>query len=446
MKNDFCNLSDLKNEASVESWFINPLIESLGYSKEDIALKTSIQEFRVGKGSKSVLYKPDYILQIDGIPCMVVDAKAPSENIDDWEQQCSSYCLELNKLFDYNPVSHFMLSNGIKTSVYKWDVKQPILTVGFSDFVKGNPTYKNLASTIGKASIKKQSSDLKADLENSLFKFEEVSLSNLIRKFQKLHQHIWVTEKMKPSSAFEELIKIIFVKLEKDKALHKALGDSPSPKYKDVVFSSHWITSQTESESPINDPLFRNLVQDLESDIQDGKRKRFFDPGEQISLSPETIKWIVKEIEHIDFYAMEEDVHGRMFEAFLDATARGSELGQFFTPRDIVNLMVKLASINVSKSHVDTVLDACCGSGGFLIAAMNDMLGKCNSIAGLSNIDKSRIAKQIRDESLYGIDAGNAPPMYRIARMNMYLHGDGGSNIFFPTRSTKVLVKWANIQ
>jgi len=163
-------------------------------------------------------------------------------------------------------------------------------------------------------------------------------------------------------------------------------------------------------------------------------------------LSPETIKWIVKEIEHIDFYAMEEDVHGRMFEAFLDATARGSELGQFFTPRDIVNLMVKLASINVSKSHVDTVLDACCGSGGFLIAAMNDMLGKCNSIAGLSNIDKSRIAKQIRDESLYGIDAGNAPPMYRIARMNMYLHGDGGSNIFFPTRSTKVLVKWANIQ
>mgnify|MGYP001205265711 CR=1 FL=1 len=437
--NSICNINDLTNEASVEAFFINPLITLLGYSNDDVVLKTSIQQFKVGKGSKSVLYKPDYIFQINGIPCMVLDAKSPSENIDDWEQQCSSYCLELNKFYDYNPVSYFILSNGIKTAVYKWDIKQPLLTLGFEDFAAENQNFKKLLSLIGKVTIKKKSTDLKTDLDNSQFTLEEIDLPGLIRKFQKLHQHIWTTEKMKPSSAFEELIKIIFVKLEKDKALHTTLGNTPAPKYKDVVFSSHWISSQTESESPINDPLFKNLVTELETQIQDGTRKRFFNKDEQIILSAETIKWIVKEIEHIDFYAMEEDVHGRMFEAFLDATVRGGELGQYFTPRDIVKLMVGLADIQVSKTHIDTVLDACCGSGGFLINAMNVMLEKANSIVGLSNIETKEITHTIKDESLFGIDAGSQPPMHRIARMNMYLHGDGGSNIFFADSLDKSL-------
>jgi type I restriction enzyme M protein len=56
-------------------------------------------------------------------------------------------------------------------------------------------------------------------------------------------------------------------------------------------------------------------------------------------------------------------------------------------------------------------------------------LEKANSLSG-SIIEKTSLKNTITNKSIYGIDAGNDPKMYRIARMNMYLHGDGGSNIY----------------
>ncbi len=139
----------------------------------------------------------------------------------------------------------------------------------------------------------------------------------------------------------------------------------------------------------------------------------------------------MSDLEHLDLYATDEDVHGRMFEIFVAATIRGKELGQFFTPRDIVHLMVGLANPKVKKTETDIILDPCCGSGGFLIVALNDMWQKVDKLAGLSNKERDKLKTTIANSALVGIDAGSNPAMWRIARMNMYLHGDGGSNIFF---------------
>ena len=106
-KNRFCSLKDLKNEASVEASFINKLLDYLEYPHSDISFKESIKEIVVGKGSKKILYRPDYVLKTKGIPTIVIDAKSPKENIEDWESQCSSYCLEINKQYEYNPVQFF---------------------------------------------------------------------------------------------------------------------------------------------------------------------------------------------------------------------------------------------------------------------------------------------------------------------------------------------------
>jgi len=200
---------------------------------------------------------------------------------------------------------------------------------------------------------------------------------------------------------------------------------------KDVIFSVAWIQEQTENESPINDPLFKTLIEELEAEIHEKDKRRIFDKLEEIKLSPSTILKVVRDLEHIDFYRMDEDIHGRMFESFLDATVRGPELGQFFTPRDVVKLMVQLADVQVSKDKIESVLDACCGSGGFLISAMSDMIVKAEKIAGLSSRELKQLQKRIRNDSLVGVDAGSDPPIYRIGRMNMYLHGDGGANIYF---------------
>lgn len=430
MKNMFCALSDLTNEASVESWFVDPLLKKLGYTSGDIKLKTSLKEIKVGSGSKSALFKPDYVIMIDDVPAMVVEAKSTAQSVDDYIYQCSSYCLELNKSFDYNPCHYFLISNGLETRFYQWDNKNPLLILDFADITATSDGWKKLVKLAAKKAITAKATTLRKTIEGSAFPFGPVSLDVLSQKFQKIHQYIWTKEKKSPSASFEELIKILFIKLKMDRIIHQKLGPNPEPSYSDMIFSNHWISAQTEAESPINDPLFRNLVRELEKEIQENKKKRIFDTDEKINLGRDTIKWIVKELQHIDLGGMEEDIHGRMFETFLDATTRGRELGQFFTPRDIVSLMVGLAELNVTKDSVSTVLDACCGSGGFLISAMAQMTDKANALKGLTNTQRDSLLDTIRHTALYGIDAGSDPAIHRIARMNMYLHGDGGSHIY----------------
>ena len=429
--NEFCSRSNLTNEASVENWFVDRLVAYLGFKEDDILLKTSIRELKVGEGSRSSLYKPDYILLINGFPTVIIDAKHPDESIDDWTQQCSSYCLELNKLYEYNPVEYFLLTNGLATKAYKWDLAKPLVELQFEDFAKGNELLTKLEATVSKRTLTRLDRDKREALMESPFQLRKLSLDEMSAIFTKLHKETWETEKKTPSAAFQELMKIIFIKIKKDKELRESFGNSTDPKVKDVVFSVAWIQNQTENENPINDPLFKNLVVDLEREIRAKNKRRIFDPDDNIRLHPTTIQRIVRALEHIDFCQMDDDVHGRMFESFLDATVRGKALGQYFTPRDIVGMMVQLADIKVTKERAETVLDACCGSGGFLISAMADMLAKAGQLVGLSSRNRNQLGQSIINESLLGIDAGSDPPIHRIARMNMYLHGDGGSNIYF---------------
>ena len=161
MKNLFCNSQHLTNEASVEKYFVDRLLTALGFADADIAVKTSLKEIKVGKGAKSELYKPDYMLLDRDVPVVVVDAKGPKEKIQDWTLQCSSYCLELNKKFDYNPVRYYVISNGFTTSVFQWDKEEPLLNLKFSDFEATNQTYKEFKALISKKSLSRCSTSTK---------------------------------------------------------------------------------------------------------------------------------------------------------------------------------------------------------------------------------------------------------------------------------------------
>ena len=109
---------------------------------------------------------------------------------------------------------------------------------------------------------------------------------------------------------------------------------------------------------------------------------------------------------------------------------RGRELGQYFTPRSVVELMTWLADLQVTRTHQDKVLDACCGSGGFLIEALTLMRNSVRSNSSLSDHEKTSLIERISNHCLYGMDFGKDPPLARVARINMYLHGDGGSRIY----------------
>lgn len=139
--------------------------------------------------------------------------------------------------------------------------------------------------------------------------------------------------------------------------------------------------------------------------------------------------------------SVEDDINGRVFEAFLEASVRGKELGQFFTPRSVVKFMVRMAELRILRNPTtgdyepDSVLDGSCGTGGFLIFALSDLFQKIPN----SHSNKEALKKKIREDSLFGIDASD-DDIVPITRMNMYLHGDGGSHIFLADTLDKDLL------
>lgn len=430
--NIFCDKNDLINEADVEALFVDRLLSYFKYPDDKIKRKKSLDEFVIGKGSKKEKYKPDYVL-LDSAnePIIVIDAKSPNEGIEKYHYQVSSYALQLNQKFkDRNPVLYTVLTNGNIFSVYPWDSNQPVFYLTFDDFNPNNENYLELKANLSYSAFKQ----VKAT--RGVFEFNRPVISKLLKVFEECHNLIWKKEKIAPTDAFYEFSKIMFIKIREDSKIHQIIGSGKKPTKEDFVFSIDWIDSQSKVENhPFSSILFRQVQDDLEYQIKKNKKKRIFEKGEQLELKASTVYEVVKKLQHYDLYGIDEDLNGRMFETFLNATVRGKDLGQFFTPRGVVHYMVETANLHIKTDKnlpidlkIPYVLDGCCGSGGFLIDAMADMIRSVRNTNILTNVEQDELINQMTDYHLYGIEAN--PKIARIARLNMYLHGDGGSKIF----------------
>ncbi len=434
-ENLYCRRDTLDNEATVELFFVNRMLEDLGYRDSHIEPKKSIATLTVSLGgSKTARYKPDYVLKYRRLPRWVLDAKATTENPEAWVAQCGGYCLGLNQQFaNDNPVEHFVLTNGLRTLVYRWDHGAPLLDLSFVDFQIGNPKYEQLRRLLAVTSLgRPKTTDV------ATFAFRRPTTQDAKSLFASCHRTIWKSEGCSPTTAFLEFTKLMFVKLWCDRQLRddatikaqlETAGTVKLPRDA-VPFSTHWIDSQKVSPNPVNDILFKRLRGEIEKDIADRKKKRIFNRDEIIDLRPDTVRAVVERLEHFDMFGIDEDLNGRLFEAFLNATMRGKELGQYFTPRSIVKLMTRLASLKATRGHIDRTLDACCGTGGFLIEVLTEMRNQVRANRSLSRAEQEALIARICNESIYGVDFGTSPPIARIARINMYLHGDGGSRIY----------------
>jgi len=131
--------------------------------------------------------------------------------------------------------------------------------------------------------------------------------------------------------------------------------------------------------------------------------------------NPETLKKIVDKLSGLQLLNTDSDVKGDAFEYFLrESVIVGNDLGEYFTPRHIVKLMVEL----VDPIFGNKVYDPCCGTGGFLIEAYRSIKSKCKQSP--ENI------KTLQEDTIYGRElTGTA----KIAKMNMIIIGDGHTNI-----------------
>lgn len=412
---------NLSSEAEVETRLLAPLFSDLGYPPTSIVPKKSVPALIISSGRKKSTITPDFfLLGKNNSAKVIVEAKEPKESVQDAWEQTASYALSYNRDKEAGKKANWLLiSNGHITSLYQRDSDSPLVTLKLSDFASGSPPYVALRSY-----IKYITDD---EVITGGLAFNVISPSDLNSLFAKCHDLVWKKEKLNPTDAFFEFCKFIFLKIRFDK--ERVISGSKLRSY-ELPMTMDWLDAQKATlKHPVRDALFVSLRDSLEAEIRAGTKRRIFEPNETFRLSADTTRELVKRFQNINLSSIDEDLNGRMFEVFLNSAVRGKELGQYFTPRPLVDFMTRIGLESKSDiSNPPKVIDASCGTSGFLIEVMAYLVALTRNDTRFTSSEKKKLMQRITNESLFGIEANER--VSRIARINMYLHGDGGSHIF----------------
>lgn len=414
--------SDLASEAEVETRLLAALFKDLGYPATAIKPKGQLPALLVNSGRKRRSIEVDFILYgSNGNAKAIVEAKGPNESVQDAWSQAASYALSYNQDKPENErIRWILISNGLLTSLYRHDSSNAVVTLQFADFASGSPPYTTLRSYLKFITVE--------DIAPGALPFLTTTPDELNKLFAKCHQLIWKTEKKAPAEAFFEFCKFVFLKIREDKKREEN-GDQFKPH--ELPMTLAWLEAQrATSKHPVRDILFVQLRADLETAITEHGKKRIFEPNEKFDLRAATTKELIREFEQINLSSLDEDLNGRMFEVFLNAAVRGKELGQYFTPRPLVDFMTRVALASYPDiQNPPKTIDACCGTAGFLIEVMAYLLASIRNDTRFNAREKKKLEDKIKNESLFGVEANER--VSHIARINMYLHGDGGTHIFY---------------
>lgn len=226
--------------------------------------------------------------------------------------------------------------------------------------------------------------------------------SELKRALEKSHNTLWAGGKRNPTVAFDELCKIIFVKIRDEKRGRK------TGEYYDFQIKTH-----EKAES---------VYKRLDAIYQEAKQK---DPEvfkESLKIDPEELYTVVGHLQSVSLNKTDLDTKGVAFEQFMEDFFKGKS-GQYFTPREIVSFAVKMMDIK----NDDLVLDPACGSGGFLLHALDEVRKQAEEFNENDETEKYRFWHDFAQNNLFGIEINDS--IARVAKMNMIIHDDGHTNV-----------------
>ena len=241
------------------------------------------------------------------------------------------------------------------------------------------------------------------------FELEVVKENELTRKFKQAHDALWAGGKRNPAEAFDELDKLIFCKIWDERAPRK-----PGEPYDFQVF---------KSDKDKGDDLKKRIQAIYEQGR--AKDKEVFQ--DDIRLSNAELQTVVGYLADTNLSDTDLDSKGRAFETFMTGFFRG-EFGQYFTPRNIVKFIVDALPI----TNESAVIDTSCGSGGFLLHALDKVRRAADQMADDGYFDKGdrqhwKYWHDFAENNLYGIEISEG--IARTAKMNMIIHDDGHTNV-----------------
>lgn len=183
-------------------------------------------------------------------------------------------------------------------------------------------------------------------------------------------------------------------------------------------------------------------VKDRILDLFDNVKRKYkdvLDNSDDITLDEKSIVYVVGELQNYSLIEAKRDVIADAFETFIGHALKGGQ-GQFFTPRNVVKMMVDI----LNPTEEDLIVDPACGSGGFLIDALKHVWEKLDNDAqkykwSQSNLKEEKIAVAINN--IRGIDKDYF--LSKVAKAYMTLIGDGKSGIFCED-SLEVIENWSS--
>lgn len=253
------------------------------------------------------------------------------------------------------------------------------------------------------------------------FDLAVIDQSELTRRFKQAHEALWAGGQLNPSEAFDELDKLIFCKVW-DERKPRRMGEPYD--FQIITVPKEVEKSETKRRLIENENLYKRIM----ALYEEGRKKDQEVFRDNIRLTPEKIRTVVSYLESVNLGETDLDSKGRAFETFMGSFFRGN-FGQYFTPREIVKFIVDVLPID----HDSKVLDTSCGSGGFLLYALNKVRNKAtelypNYLKDVRQYDRwFKYWHDFAEKNLYGIEISEQ--ISRTAKMNMIIHDDGHTNV-----------------
>ena len=425
-----------KPEEEVRQKYICRLVNNYGYSIEQMTQEMQVTNSQRGQGAARadiVIWRNKEDKTGNKYPLVVVECKAETVTIhkEDYYQGMN-YASWVHADF-------FVTTNLKETRIFK--------------VVKGEiPDRLEEVVDIPDAS----KANNQKEIDKLLKQTKAFTRDEFSRLLFKCHNIIRNNDKLSPEAAFDEISKILFIKIRYERE-----NDEGQIFSKDRFTENRKAYEKLNKEMGVKDysPFYQNLFEKTKLQFASD---HLFDDNAKIEIRENSFEQIVEELEIYNLSTTSDDVKGIAFEQFLGKTFRG-ELGQFFTPRTIVDFMVSI----LDPQEGEYVCDPCCGSGGFLIKTFEyvrehierDIESQKEAIKqqcygedydSLSEKEKQKIETKVSDafahlneeldinnskgrlrtlsfDCIYGTDAN--PRMARTAKMNMIMHGDGHGGV-----------------
>ena len=235
-----------------------------------------------------------------------------------------------------------------------------------------------------------------------------ISREELRAAIRKCHQTLWEGGRRSPIAAFGEFSKIVFIKHRDEKNLNLQDGEPYAFQRRNRE------TAETLARRIRN--LYENEKQ-REPDV-------FTD---SINVDPPVLAQCVEHLEGISLDRTELDTKGVAFEEFMGGFFKG-DFGQYFTPRELIAFAVEM--LQPQREHL--ILDPACGSGGFLLYALDYVRREADKRFPQRNdvrqiLNHHNYWHDFAQNNLFGIEVNDE--LARVAKMNMIIHDDGHTNI-----------------